>query len=77
MPSDGEEPAPKPDSGPSQEQLELLFSILLLFLLFIKFWAEAYFEKVNPSFGHNTGVVVCLGILMSWAIFFIASKKGE
>jgi len=38
---------------------------------------EAYFEKINPAFGHNTGVVVIIGILCSYAIFLKAKSSGD
>jgi NhaP-type Na+/H+ or K+/H+ antiporter len=50
---------------------------MLLIILFLKFMVEAYFEKINPSFGHNTGVVVIIGIICSWFIFFQASRSGD
>jgi NhaP-type Na+/H+ or K+/H+ antiporter len=66
----GEEP-------PENEELKQLFYIMLLGILFLKFMVEAYFEKINPSFGHNTGVVVLLGIICSWGIYFKAQKSHD
>jgi len=68
--------APGEESGGlSQDQLTELFIIILLILLFFKFAAEAFFEKVSPAFGHNTGVVVILGIFTSWLIFYIVTRN--
>ena len=45
--------------------------MLLLFILFMYFVIEAYFEKNRPKFGHTTGVIVIFGILCSVVIFLI------
>ena len=65
------------EPSPEDEHLKLLFFIMLLAILFLKFMVEAYYEKVNPNFGHNTGVVVIVGIICSAGIFFSASKSDN
>jgi NhaP-type Na+/H+ or K+/H+ antiporter len=46
-------------------------------ILFLKFLVEAYFEKLNPSFGHNTGVIVVVGIICSFTIYKLAGEEPE
>ena len=43
--------------------------MMLLFILFLYFVFEAYFEKNRPKFGHTTGVIVIFGILVSFIIY--------
>ena len=44
-------------------------------ILFVKFMVEAYFEKINPAFGHNTGVTIILGIMCSFGIYKMAGDE--
>ena len=53
-------------------QLEETFYIMLMFILFTKFMVEAYFEKLQPRFGHNTGITILLGMACSYAIYKMA-----
>lgn len=39
--------------------------------------SEAWFEKVNPRFGHNTGIVILLGIACSAGIYLKAQELGN
>jgi NhaP-type Na+/H+ or K+/H+ antiporter len=48
---------------------------MLLCILFAKFFFEAYFEKLKPRFGHNTGVVVLIGMLVSFLIYTSVEDK--
>lgn len=66
-----------PAEDPENESVKELFYILLLCILFLKFIVEAYFEKIDPSFGHNTGIVVVVGILCSWGVFAKAKADGS
>lgn len=54
------------------DQLNQLFFLMLLSILFMFFIFEAYFAKNKPKFGHTTGVIVCIGMLASYAIFKIS-----
>lgn len=51
------------------EAFKHLFYTMLLFILFVKFLTEAYFEKVEPRIGHNTGITVILGMICSFIIY--------
>lgn len=61
----------------SKEYLTELFYIMFTLILFLKFIFEAWFEKVNPAVGHNTGVIVLIGILCSFAIYKVADDEPE
>lgn len=61
----------------SKEFLDQLFLIMFTLILFLKFLVEAYFEKLNPRFGHNTGVIVLVGILCSFSIYRLAGESPE
>ena len=65
------------DEPITEEQLQLIFYMMLLALLFLKMMVEAYMEKSEPSFGHNTGIIIIVGILMSYAIFQVAQNTDE
>lgn len=52
------------------------YYIFLMIFLSMFFVIEALFEKYKPRFGHTSAVIVCLGILLSWAIWSI-SKSSE
>lgn len=58
------------------EYYKTLFFLVLLGLLFIKFLAEAYFEKKKPKFGHNTGIVIFLGMAVSFCMFKFVGNKN-
>lgn len=49
----------------------------MLCVLFLKFIIEAYFEKLNPRIGHNTGVIIIVGIICSACIFFYAKSHDQ
>ena len=57
----------------NEEQLNQLFFMLLLFILFLFFMIESYFAVNKPKFGHTTGIIVALGILTSFVIY----KAGD
>lgn len=63
---------PVGESGPSEEKLTETFYIMLMFILFAKQMIEAYFEKVQPPFGHNTGIIIIMGMICSYAIYKMA-----
>ena len=55
-----------------QEALQYLFGVILLVFLICFFFTEACLAKYNPPIGHTTGIIVCLGILLS----FIARQQA-
>lgn len=63
------------ESTEEKEILQQVFYIMLLAILFLKFIVEAYFEKINPPIGHNTGIVVFVGMLCSMTIYLIAKSR--
>lgn len=65
-----------PEEKESQEFYKALFFLVLLGMLFIKFLFEAYFEKVKPRFGHNTGVVIIIGMIVSFVAFRFTDDKS-
>ena len=54
---------------------ELFFMILLIFLAFF-FIIEAYIEKTKPIIGHTTGVIVLMGILVSFLFHNFEDKEN-
>jgi sodium/hydrogen exchanger-like protein 6/7 len=48
---------------------------MLMVILFLKFMVEAWFSKVNPAFGHNTGIIVLIGMGCSFAIYRMAGDN--
>ena len=53
----------------SGEKLQELFYIMLMSILFLKFMIEAWFHKIDPPFGHNTGIIVIIGMACSFGIY--------
>jgi NhaP-type Na+/H+ or K+/H+ antiporter len=53
----------------TSEQLNQLFFMLLLGILFLFFLLESYFSVNKPKFGHVTGYIVGIGILTSWLLY--------
>ena len=41
---------------------------MLLIFLGLFFIIEAYMEKISPRIGHTTGIVVVLGIIVSFTL---------
>ena len=64
-----------PEEEHHDEFIQHLFLVMLLVILFFKFWFEAYFEKLQPRVGHNTGVIILMGIAVSYLIFRFAGDK--
>ena len=54
------------------ENLENVYYIFLLLLLGCKIFLEALFEKYNPPIGHNTGIIIAIGMLLSYIILRIS-----
>ena len=48
---------------------------MLMLILFLKFMVEAYFEKIQPAFGHNTGIIIVVGMMCSYAIYKMAGDQ--
>jgi NhaP-type Na+/H+ or K+/H+ antiporter len=48
---------------------------MLLAILFLKFFIEALFDKIKPAFGHNTGVIIVVGIVASFIIYKFTEDK--
>jgi hypothetical protein len=46
-----------------------IFMLVMLVMLFCKFNLEAYLEKIKPIIGHNTGVIILVGIGVSYVIY--------
>jgi sodium/hydrogen exchanger-like protein 6/7 len=61
----------------SEEKLQEAFYIMLMVILFLKFMVEALFAKINPPFGHNTGIIVIIGMLCSFAMYKMAGDNRE
>ena len=55
----------------TKDEVQQIFFILLLLLLCIKLFMEAFWDKYPPRFGHNTGVIVVVGILCSYVLFTV------
>ena len=60
-----------------EEQITDVYFIILLFFLALFFVVEALMASYNTKFGHTTGIIVLLGILISWIIKTVATKDGE
>ena len=63
-------------SDAEKEFLSNMFLILLVCVLLSKFLLEAYFEKIQPPIGHNTGLVIIIGMLCSMTLYFIARNRA-
>jgi len=50
------------------DQLQQIFFMMLLLFLGFFFIIEAYMEKLSPCVGHTTGIVVMMGILISYVL---------
>ena len=53
------------------EKMQNLFLAGLVVFIGLFFIVEALFEKYKPPVGHTTGVIVSLGIFISWLIYKI------
>mmetsp|Transcript_8512 Transcript_8512/g.13090 ORF Transcript_8512/g.13090 Transcript_8512/m.13090 type:complete len:220 (-) Transcript_8512:1817-2476(-) len=60
-----------------QEVAQQFFFMMLLLFLALFFIVEALVEKKKPPFGHTTGIIVILGIFISYVIHLIITKTGE
>lgn len=60
-----------------EEQIRDIFFIMLLFFLGLFFVIEALMASFNARFGHTTGIIVMLGILISFIIKSAATTDGE
>ena len=69
----------KQEKEERKEKMQNLFLAGLVSFIGVFFIVEALFEKYKPPIGHTTGVIVSLGIFISWLIFKIksASDKNE
>ena len=61
----------------SEEQVTDIFFIVLLVFLGLFFVIEALMASYNAKFGHTTGIIVMLGIFISFIIKTLASKDEE
>lgn len=61
----------------TSDQLQQIFIIMLLVFLASFFVIEAYMEKLSPCIGHTTGIVVMMGILMSFILHKIQQTSGD
>ena len=59
------------------EFIQNLYIIGLLVFICFYFFVESLFEKHKPPVGHTTGVIISLGVFISWIIFVIYEKEGE
>ena len=59
------------------DQLQQIFFMMLLLFLGFFFIIEAYMEKLSPCVGHTTGIVVMLGILISYVLHKIQKTSGD
>lgn len=55
-----------------EEAKQYLFGLILLVFLLMFFFAEACLTKFNPPIGHTTGIIVCLGIVLSYIARLVA-----
>jgi len=55
-----------------EDQLRTLFLVVLLCFLALFFIVESLMATHPPPIGHTTGIIVMLGILMSFIILKIA-----
>jgi uncharacterized membrane protein YphA (DoxX/SURF4 family) len=62
------------DEGNSSAE-ELFFMILLIFLALF-FVVEGYMEKQKFCIGHTTGIIVMLGILISWSFHHFEDREN-
>jgi sodium/hydrogen exchanger-like protein 6/7 len=51
--------------------------MMLLVFLASFFIIEAYMEKLNPRVGHTTGIIVMMGILVSFSLHKIQKTTGD
>ena len=65
------------DPEKRKEELQTIFYMMLLAILFLKLLIEAYFEKNVPAFGHNTGIIVIVGILASFTLFKVTDADDK
>jgi hypothetical protein len=67
----------KEEAGDDTENIQLIFFAALLLFLALFFVIESVIEHYKPRVGHTTGIVVLLGILVSYMLYHIAAKKEE
>ena len=60
-----------------EEQVTDIFFIMLLLFLGLFFVIEALMASYNARFGHTTGIIVMMGILISFIIKRIGTTDGE
>ena len=70
------------DDTPAEETVEgeivqNLYIIGLLMFIAFYFFVESLFEKHKPPLGHTTGVIISLGVLLSYIIFVIYEKSNK
>ena len=51
-----------------KETLKIMFYIFILLLFALKILLESLFEKHPPPVGHNTGIILLIGVFCSWII---------
>ena len=56
----------------TKDEMTYIFYMMMLALLAIFFITEAYMEMNKPRFGHSTGIIVVLGIIVSAVIYEIS-----
>ena len=58
-----------------EEQIQQMFLLMLLAILFLFFLFESYFELNRPKFGHVSGLIVCVGIVCSFVVYLLAKAS--
>jgi sodium/hydrogen exchanger-like protein 6/7 len=61
-------------SNIEKDKQEAAFILTMLFLMLIFFFGAGVMEKYKPRCGHETGVVVLIGVLLSVILWF---TKGD
>ena len=59
------------------ENVQLIFFAALLLFLALFFVIESIIEHYKPRVGHTTGIVVILGILVSYMLNHLAAQDEE
>jgi len=65
------------NDSPAEEIVQNLYIIGLLMFMAFYFFVESLFEKHKPPLGHTTGVIISLGVLLSYIIFVICEKSNK
>lgn len=68
------EPETEQEKKEREEMVTNMFLAGLVVFIGLFFVFEALFEKYKPPLGHVTGVIVSLGILISWIIYKVKTS---